>query len=312
MPTNSVFGSGHEVVTSTTRPGSPLTGQLIYESDTQKFNWYTGSIWTGLVPAGVISAHVGTTAPDGWLLCYGQAVSRSAYPELLTALGGLTVTSPGTRTSVSSTITGMTGMLPTYVGLSITGYAVQPGTVIASVIDSTSITLSNPTASLPTSTATYTIGGLIYGNGDGSTTFNVPDMRGVRPAGADNMGGSSAGRLDYTAATSLGTLLGSQYMAAHTHTYSLSGTSGNDSPDHAHQWPLAATQGGRDGNDIPARSMYGWDVNFRTGWRAVGGYNAADRPHTHTLNWYGSSSTDMSGSSGNMPPSMVLSYVIKY
>jgi microcystin-dependent protein len=240
MPTNSVFGSGHEVVTSTTRPGSPVTGQLIYESDTQNFNWYTGSAWTGLVPAGAISAHASATAPSGWLLCYGQAVSRSTYPALFAA--------------ISTT----------------------------------------------------------YGSGDGSTTFNVPDMRGVRPAGADNMGGSSAGRLDYTAATSLGTLLGSQYMAAHTHTYSLSGTSGNDSPDHGHQWPLASSQGGQSGNDIPARSMYGWDGNFRTGWRAVGGYNAADRPHTHTINWYGSSSTEMSGGSGNMPPSMVLSYVIKY
>jgi microcystin-dependent protein len=34
-----------------------------------------------------------------------------------------------------------------------------------------------------------------YGVGDGSTTFNIPDLRGRVPAGLDNMGGSAANRL---------------------------------------------------------------------------------------------------------------------
>ena len=34
-----------------------------------------------------------------------------------------------------------------------------------------------------------------YGAGDGSTTFNVPDLRGRVIAGKDNMGGSAAGRI---------------------------------------------------------------------------------------------------------------------
>lgn len=34
-----------------------------------------------------------------------------------------------------------------------------------------------------------------YGSGDGSTTFNIPDLRGSVTAGADNMGGSAASRL---------------------------------------------------------------------------------------------------------------------
>jgi microcystin-dependent protein len=34
-----------------------------------------------------------------------------------------------------------------------------------------------------------------YGSGDGSTTFNIPDLRGRVVAGADNMGGSAAGRM---------------------------------------------------------------------------------------------------------------------
>src|SRR5258707_664798 len=36
---------------------------------------------------------------------------------------------------------------------------------------------------------------LPYGQGDGSTTFNIPDRRGYVLAGRDNMGGSAAGRL---------------------------------------------------------------------------------------------------------------------
>lgn len=75
---------------------------------------------------------------------------------------------------------------------------VRPGTVL---------TFAGPTPPLGTlicggqavSRAAYpallaTIG-LIYGAGDGSTTFNIPDFRGLVVAGLDNMGGSDAGRM---------------------------------------------------------------------------------------------------------------------
>lgn len=38
-------------------------------------------------PPGVISAFGGATAPDGWLICDGRAVSRTEYPQLFTAIG---------------------------------------------------------------------------------------------------------------------------------------------------------------------------------------------------------------------------------
>ena len=75
------------------------------------------------LPAGVIAPYAGTSAPTGYLLCYGQAVSRSTYSSLFSA--------------ISTT----------------------------------------------------------YGSGDGSSTFNVPDLRGRVVAGQDDMGGSSANRL---------------------------------------------------------------------------------------------------------------------
>jgi microcystin-dependent protein len=39
------------------------------------------------VPAGCILPFAGATAPDGWLLCHGQAVSRALYADLFAAIG---------------------------------------------------------------------------------------------------------------------------------------------------------------------------------------------------------------------------------
>lgn len=76
-----------------------------------------------ILPPGLISPYAGATAPTGWLLCAGQAVSRTTYAALFAA----------------------------------------------------------------TSTT--------YGAGNGSTTFNLPDLRGRVAAGKDNMNGSDAGIL---------------------------------------------------------------------------------------------------------------------
>lgn len=78
-----------------------------------------------------------------------------------------------------------------------------------------------------------------FGTGDGSTTFNIPDLRGRVVAGLDGMGGSNASRLTGASMTSLvmgGTggaqtvTLTTAEMPAHTH----SGTTGSNSVDHTH------------------------------------------------------------------------------
>lgn len=80
-----------------------------------------------LMPAGLVLPYAGGSAPSGYLVCDGSAVSRTTYATLFTALGG----------------------------------AASP-----------------------------------YGSGDGSTTFNVPDLRGRVIAGHDiAVGGSTADRL---------------------------------------------------------------------------------------------------------------------
>jgi microcystin-dependent protein len=46
-----------------------------------------GSITYAFAPVGMVSPFAGTTAPTGWLLCYGQAVSRTTYSALWTLIG---------------------------------------------------------------------------------------------------------------------------------------------------------------------------------------------------------------------------------
>jgi microcystin-dependent protein len=67
--------------------------------------------------------------------------------------------------------------------------------------------------------------GTTFGSGDGSTTFNVPDLRGRVTVGKDNMGGSTAGRITAAGCGITGTTLGavgghSVTDPGHTHTYS--------------------------------------------------------------------------------------------
>ena len=42
---------------------------------------------SSLMPAGVIVDFAGTVAPPGWLMCYGQLLSRAAEPALFAAIG---------------------------------------------------------------------------------------------------------------------------------------------------------------------------------------------------------------------------------
>jgi microcystin-dependent protein len=100
---------------------------------------------------------------------------------------------------------------------------IKDGSVTAAKLDSAAVSVLMPTASLmpyagsaaPTgyllcdgaaiSRTTYSdlfgIVGTTYGVGDGSTTFNLPDLRGRVIAGQDDMGGTSANRLTNPSST---------------------------------------------------------------------------------------------------------------
>lgn len=68
-------------------------------------------------------------------------------------------------------------------------------------------------ANRATFAALFALIGITYGAGNGTTTFNVPDLRGRVPVGFDNMGGTSANRVTAAAAD---TLNGSAGAETHT------------------------------------------------------------------------------------------------
>jgi microcystin-dependent protein len=63
-------------------------GKIVQVQADGKLPVLDGSNLTGLqgVPAGIISDFAGTTAPDGYLMCYGQAISRDTYAALFAAI----------------------------------------------------------------------------------------------------------------------------------------------------------------------------------------------------------------------------------
>jgi microcystin-dependent protein len=80
--------------------------------------------------------------------------------------------------------------------------------------------------------ALFTAIGTTYGQGNGSTTFNLPDLRGRVVAGKDNMGGSSANRITNAASGITGTTLGaSGGVEQHLLTHGQSGV-----PAHGHNY----------------------------------------------------------------------------
>jgi microcystin-dependent protein len=59
--------------------------------------------WTSLagglvIPEGIMVDYAGTSAPSLWLMCYGQAISRTTYSALFTAIGTTHGTGDGSTT----------------------------------------------------------------------------------------------------------------------------------------------------------------------------------------------------------------------
>lgn len=155
--------TGAAVFTSTVNISKSLVVAATVESTLGGVKFPDGTLQStaaaaaSTIPAGSVFDYAGTAAPSGYLLCFGQAVSRSTYSDLFTAIG------------------------------------------------------------------------TTFGSGDGSTTFNLPDLRGRVAAGKDDMGGSAANRITAAGSGITGTTLGAAggtqthtlttaEMPAHTHT----------------------------------------------------------------------------------------------
>lgn len=148
----------------------------------------SGTVFAAGVPVGTILPWSATFLPTNYLYTAGQAISRTTYAQLLTAvtyqqniscqIGIATITVP---TSVSDGVA---------IGVPIEASCFPPGTVVSSKT-SGQLTMSN------TATATVSTSSILFpwGNGDGATTFNLPDLRGRVVPGRDNMNSSVASRL---------------------------------------------------------------------------------------------------------------------
>lgn len=161
------------------------------------------------LPAGALIPYAGFLTPNGFLLAYGQTVSRTTYSALFAALcpaiGTFTVTiaTPGVITlTAHGLVTGdqvyltTTGALPTGLTANTLYYVIY--------IDANTVRLATtranayvptPINTTGTQSGTHTLNACPNGLGDGSTTFTLPDTRGRSVSGADSMGGTAASRL---------------------------------------------------------------------------------------------------------------------
>jgi microcystin-dependent protein len=152
-------------------------GRVVYNTDAKRFDFYTGTIWAGLLPVGALIPFAGSSAPDGFLLCNGDAVSRTTYAELFAEIG------------------------------------------------------------------------TTFGEGDGSTTFNLPDFRGRMPIGVAASGTASAlgetgGAIDHThtgpSHTHAAGTLTADEAGEHTHT---NPTTSSVDLSHTHSNPNTSSAG---------------------------------------------------------------------
>jgi microcystin-dependent protein len=144
----------------------------------------------GVVPIGARIAYAGLRAPAGWMLEAGQAISRATYANLFNAI------TETFKADISSGQTALTNASKSIQGIGLgAAYVEGPGIPLGTrlVSDADGGLAINNQATATTAQATIRV--LPYGQGDGVSTFNVPDSRGRADFGRDNMGGNGSGRL---------------------------------------------------------------------------------------------------------------------
>ena len=58
-----------------------------YDSTTKILKLIAGGTLFADAPIGIINGYGGATAPEGWMLCQGQAISRTEYADLFAVIG---------------------------------------------------------------------------------------------------------------------------------------------------------------------------------------------------------------------------------
>ena len=186
--------------------GMPILQPTVDNAETATFNdafAAIGNALAGVSPAGNVSATARASAPDGWLLCDGSAVSRTTYEVLFTA--------------ISTT----------------------------------------------------------YGAGNGSTTFNVPNLKGRMPVGVDS------GQTEFNTLGETG--------GAKTHSHTL-----------ASAWAALSVTAGYIRQN--RRGGVSWSGNIR-GNTSPESYSGSES--------YGTNLGGQTDDSSTLPPYIALNYIVK-
>lgn len=242
---------------------------------------------------GTILPWSGFTPPQSYLFTYGQEISRTTYAIFLNII---TLIQNATCTSGNATLTAIADTSQLNVGAAVEAACIPANSVIVSKTIN-SVTLNN----LALVSVTNSMRFFPWGNGNGVTTFNVPDLRGIYLPGRNNMGGAASANLTnpfYTDPNSIAGGGGSQShtillaeLAAHTHTIT--------DPGHTHTTNFGAgvLQLGAGGNERGGIAGSGYVSSFIS--------NSSVTGITQT------NSTGSSTPISIIPPSKTINYVIK-
>lgn len=161
-----------------------------------------------IVPVGAIIDFGGFVIPEHYYSCNGAAKNRVRDYLLFNAI---TFTESVTLTSGVNTFS-VASNLDLHVGMAIEGTGIPAATTIVNVVGTTVTMSANATT-----TGASTVRFFAWGAGDGSTTFNVPNLQGKTTAGVNGALFTPVDGVGLSGGSTTHTLTIAE-MPAHTHT----------------------------------------------------------------------------------------------